>query len=623
MSIINSFKLEKTAINQWITMESCPPAEALKERCTVDFVANAVKRFGNVKVLSAGVETGKPDWPDNGHVVLEETSPGGKPVIINVWAPLNWNGRFIGCLGGGLRTFHMYEVLGRENRIAMPRFVLKNGFATANTDGGVSGETFAWGLDEKTKAVDYELILNFGYRSTHSMTVIAKAVVEALYGENIKYAYAQGASGGGRQSLSEAQLYPEDYDGIWAVDPAINWAGLFIGLLWPFAVMNEEKHYITPSKLEYYRAAAIAESGGRYDFIETADMPDFDPYKYVGKEAADGTITEADARVMKLIFGGPKTRDGHFLWYGFRPGTRFWSTGILGAPGGVYIIETPDGFRPQMNMLANGYIGAWLERNMDWDWQNITYKKFEELWKQSLRDYACLECNSPDLYDMKERGTKLLLSHAVNDDTIPSDGTLDYYRRVQNRMGGEEKTQNYFRFFLSPGGGHTDLKQPGLSFTLADGMIALMKWVEEGVAPEVIPGVWYDFEQGAEILTGEVPRFRLDKPNPGRNIKTAPAYEKYLERLKNTETERSGGGLNADSTIAEIMADEQGMAVLKEYLGAILDNPMFAQAIGMKIGALKNLMPVDSMKEKIAQAIAKLEALNSEGGDTKEDRRYW
>jgi feruloyl esterase len=620
---MNQFKLEKTAINQWITMEAGPPMDALKERCTIDFVSNAVKRFGNVKVLSAVVETGKPDWPDNGHVVLEETCPGGKPVIINVWAPLNWNGRFLGCLGGGIRTLHLYEVLGRENRIAMPRFVLKNDFATANTDGGVSGEVFSWGLDEKTKAVDYELILNLGYRSTHSMTVIAKAVVEALYSEKINYAYAQGASGGGRQSLSEAQLYPEDYDGIWAVDPAINWAGIFLGLLWPFAVMNEEKHYITPAKLEYYRTAAITESGGRYDFIETADPPDFDPYKYVGKEAADGAITEADARIMKLIFDGPKARDGYFLWYGYRPGTRFWSTGILGAPGGVYITETPDGFRPQMNVMENGFIGAWLERNMDWDWRNITYKKFEEMWKKSLRDYACLECNNPDLYDMKERGTKLLMSHAVNDDTIPSDGALDYYRRVQNRMGGEEKTRDYFRFFLSPGGGHTDLKQPGLSLTLADGMIALMKWVEEGIAPEVIPGVWYDFEQGAEILTGEVHRFRLDKPNPGRNIKTTPAYEKYLERLKNAETVKADGGLNADSTMAEIMADERGMAVLKEYLGAILDNPMFAQAKGMKINALKNMMPVPGMKEKITQVIAKLAELNPEGGNTKEDRRYW
>jgi feruloyl esterase len=609
MSVVNSFKLEKTSINQWITMEAGPRAESLAERCTVDFVANAVKRFGNVKVLSAGLETGKPNWPDNGHVVLEETCPGGKPVIINVWAPLNWNGRFIGCLGGGLRTLHLYEVLGRENRIAMPSFALKNGFAAANTDGGVSGETFAWGLDEKTKAVDYELILNYAYRSTHSMTVIAKAVIEALYGENIKYAYAQGASGGGRQSLCEVQLYPEDYDGIWAADPAINMAELFMSMVWPFAVMNEEKHYITPSKLEYFRAAAIAESGGRYDFIETADPPDFDPYKYIGKEAADGVITEADARVMKLLFTGPKTRDGHSLWHGFRPGTRFWSNGMLGAPGGVSIVATPDGFRPQMNMLLNGYIGAWLERNMDWDWKNITYKKFEELWKQSLREYTCLECNSPDLYDLKERGTKLLMSQAVNDDTIPSDNALNYYRRVLDRMGGEEKTLDYFRFFFSPGGGHTDLKQPGLSVTLSDGMIALMKWVEEGVAPELIPGVWYDFEQGAEILTGETPLFRLGRPNPGRNIKSTPAYENYLKRLKNAETVKAGGGFSADSTMAEIRMDERGMAVLKEYLGALLDNPMFAQAKGMKIGALKNLMPVASMKEKIAQAIEKLAAL--------------
>jgi hypothetical protein len=38
---------------------------------------------------------------------------------------------------------------------------------------------------------------------------------------------------------------------------------------------------------------------------------------------------------------------------------------------------------------------------------------------------------------------------------------------------------------------------------------------------------------------------------------------------------------------------------------------------------LKDLMPVPGMKEKITQAIEKLASLKPEGGNTKEDRRYW
>ena len=600
-------ELSKKALNRWSTPKKEVHPEGILERCTIETMQAVVKEFDNVVVKTVQIETNNVEWPDVCHVVLEETAPGGKPVTINVWAPLNWNGRFLGCVGGGTRTFHLYNIMGEQYRIATPLNALQNGFATANTDGGVPGDVLYWGLDEKTKAVDYELILNLAYRSTHSMTVIAKAIVTAIYGIAPQYSYMQGASGGGRQALTEAQLYPEDYDGIWAVDPAINWTGLFTSFIWPLAVMNEEKHVITPAKLAFFRSVAIEKSGGTFDFIETADMPNFDPLEYVGQQASDGEITEADAIVMKLIFDGPKTRDGHFLWYGFRPGTKFWGSGLLGDSGGLPYYETENGFEPQLNSLGNGFVGAWLKRDMDWDWKKLGYREFEELYKQGLRDFSCLECNSPDLYDLKQHGTKVLLSHAVNDDTIPCDGTLDYYRHVLERMGGEEEVSNYFRLFMSPGGGHTDMWQPGLSFTLADGMIALMKWVEEGIAPETIPAVQYDFEQNAVVLTGDVSVYRLGKENRGMNIQITDAYGKSDVKEKNEKIATTR--FHAGSSMADIMEDGQGLAILRKYIGALLDNPMITQARGMTIGAIKDMMPVQHMKEKISKAISKLEEL--------------
>lgn len=602
----NSFILEKKSLNQWITMGNGPRPEAMIARCNEKAVVDAVKSFNNVKVVSTTMEIGISGWQDNFHVVLEETSPGGHAVTINVWMPLDWNGRFLACVGGGLRTLHLYEILGKEHRIAMPRFVVNNGFATANTDGGVPGEVFSWGLDEETKAVDYELVLNYAYRSTHSMTVIAKAVISAVYGEEPQYSYMQGASGGGRQSLTEAQLYPEDYDGIWAVDPAINFTGLFTSMIWPLAVMNEEKHIITPAKLSFFRKAAIEESGGKYDFIETADMPAFDPDEYIGQQADDGIITQADARVMKLIFSGAKTRDGHFLWYGFRPGTRFWSNGVIGEPGSVPYNDTENGPEPQLNMLANGFIGAWFKRSLEWDWKSLDYRGFEELFKQGLREYACLESNSCDLYDFKRAGKKILVSHAVNDDTIPCDSAVDYYSRVIERMGGEDSVNEFMLLFMSPGGGHTDLKQPGLSFTLADGMIALMNWVENGVAPKEIPGVQYDFEQNEVVLSGTVPVYRLGKSNSAINITVTPAYANIGKKCNATS---AGRKFSADSTLAEIIEDEKGQAMLRLHIGALLDNPMFANAKNMTLNSLEKVMPVDSMKEKIRRAINEITQL--------------
>ncbi len=140
----------------------------------------AIATFSNVSLVSAELEAAREDRPEAFHVVLSEAGYGTTPATINIYCPMDWNGRFLGCTGGGVRTLHLYEVMGRENRIVMPFNATANGFATANTDGGVPGDVFYFGLDEKTGKIDYDLILNLSYRSTHSMTVIAKEVVRAV-----------------------------------------------------------------------------------------------------------------------------------------------------------------------------------------------------------------------------------------------------------------------------------------------------------------------------------------------------------------------------------------------------------------------------------------------------------
>ena len=52
------------------------------------------------------------------------------------------------------------------------------------------------------------------------MTVTAKAVIEAFYGNAPARSYFNGCSTGGRQALTEAWRYPDDFDGIIAGAPA-------------------------------------------------------------------------------------------------------------------------------------------------------------------------------------------------------------------------------------------------------------------------------------------------------------------------------------------------------------------------------------------------------------------
>src|SRR5689334_15707891 len=57
-------------------------------------------------------------------------------------------------------------------------------------------------------------MVDFGYRSTHEMTLKGKELVKIFYDQSAKYSYFKGCSTGGRMALMEAQRYPEDYDGI-------------------------------------------------------------------------------------------------------------------------------------------------------------------------------------------------------------------------------------------------------------------------------------------------------------------------------------------------------------------------------------------------------------------------
>jgi feruloyl esterase len=67
-------------------------------------------------------------------------------------------------------------------------------------------------------------IIDFYYRAVHQVTVATKQYVQAYYSQPIDYAYFDGCSTGGRQSVMEGKRYPVDYDGLIVGDPAISLA---------------------------------------------------------------------------------------------------------------------------------------------------------------------------------------------------------------------------------------------------------------------------------------------------------------------------------------------------------------------------------------------------------------
>ncbi|MCY3842701.1 MAG: tannase/feruloyl esterase family alpha/beta hydrolase, partial [Acidobacteria bacterium] len=132
-------------------------------------------------------------------------------IKVEVWLPSEgWNGKYQ-AVGNGAFTGSI-----RHNSMAA---AVARGYASSSTDTGHVGNTASFGLGHPEKVID------FGYRSLHEMTVFAKQAIEAHYGDAPGYSYWVGCSAGGRQAMKAAQRFPEDFDGIIAGAPGLDWTG--------------------------------------------------------------------------------------------------------------------------------------------------------------------------------------------------------------------------------------------------------------------------------------------------------------------------------------------------------------------------------------------------------------
>src|SRR5262245_27823676 len=393
---------------------------------------------------------------------------------VRVWIALpvkNWNGRFRGNGGGGFTTGNPDSLRG----------AVAQGFATAATDGGHEGGSGSFAL-HATGRLNWQEIRDFAYLGIHEMTIVGKALTEAFYGKPPRYSYFVGGSTGGRQGLMEAQRYPADYDGIFSGCPAINWAQMVPAGLWPQAVMNDAKHYVSKAKLDAATAAVIAAcdaaDGVTDGVIDDPSKCAWDPKAFVGTKVGDETFTEADADVLRDAWAGARGRDGAFLWHGLARGANLVA---LGGTDGTPLAGKPfpiglDWFKYFLAQSAN-YNGTTLNRD-----------EFEVLFSQSVEEFGhVFSADNPDLSAFRYRGGKLIILHGLTDQLIPHQGSVDYYERVQKQMGGAARTAEFARLFLVPGVDH-GFRGPGATPNMNRLFLALVAWTEEGKVPHELLG---------------------------------------------------------------------------------------------------------------------------------------
>lgn len=326
-------------------------------------------------------------------------------IKIEVWMPTSgWNGKFLAVGNGGWAGSISYGELADS---------VKRGYATASTDtghtdkGGDAG--FAFGHPEK--------LTDLGYRSVHLMTVQAKVIIAAFYGNEPRRSYWNGCSTGGKQGLTEAQRYPDDYDGIAEGDAASFWTHLMFGTIWPAEVdLKNSASHIPPSKYALIHKAAL-DACDKLDGLQDGIIDDprrchFDP-KVLECEDSDSPscLTAPQVEAAQKIYAGPvNPRTGKQVFPGLMPGSELgW-----GAEAGG----------PQPMAIPESYFKYVLFKNPNWQWQTLNFDKDVAL--ADRLDGSILNAIDPNLKAFKAHGGKLLMYHGWSDNLITPLESINY-----------------------------------------------------------------------------------------------------------------------------------------------------------------------------------------------------
>ena len=403
-------------------------------------------------------------------------------IHFEVWMPESgWNGKFRGTGNGGFAGSINYGDMAGA---------LRDGFATASTDTGHRAD----GIDADWALGHPEKIADFGYRAIHEMTIKAKSMIEAYYGDAPKHSYFAACSNGGRQALMEAQRFPEDYDGILAGAPANYWTRLLVANFFASGkpMLENPPSYISKDKIPAIAKAVLAAcdaTDGLKDGI-LSDPPSchFDPATIVCKGAeTNDCLTPSQAASLQRIYDGARNGDGMVIYPGYEPGGE---EGGGGWPGWI------SGATPGQS--AGALFSTGFLRNMVFSDANWTYKQStlsNALDSADTKMAATLNSTDPNLKAFQDRGGKLIVYHGWSDAAIPPRNAINYYKNVESTMGNAA-VNGFMRLYMLPGVQHC-AGGPGPNFfgqaavlqasdAQHDVFTALVDWVEQGKAPASI-----------------------------------------------------------------------------------------------------------------------------------------
>jgi len=417
--------------------------------------------------------------PDVTILDAKETSEGhcqvfgkiSKEINFELLLPKKWNNRFLMGGGGGF-VGSITNQFGNS---------VNSGFATVGTDTGHKGNIVQanWALN------NMERQLNFGRLAVHRTATVSKAIINAFYGSDPLYSYFLGVSRGGGQGMVEAQLYPEDFNGIVVIAPAISWPAFAAKFIQNIQKIypdpkNLNYHVITQDNLKLLQFYVLKQCDGldglkdsiindprdcKFDFSTLPVCPD--------NKMSSNCFTNQQIEAIKTIYA-PLVIQKDTIYPGFTLGAEneknSWGAWIAGSDSSLKI--------PSFQYLFGTEIFKYLVFN-DPGWSYIKYD-FSTYFKDTKYASSYLDATRTDYSEFKKKGGKMIMVHGWNDPAQSAFSTINHYKAIEQK---DKDIKSYIRLFLLPGVLHGS---GGPGPDIVDWIKVITNWVEKNEAPERI-----------------------------------------------------------------------------------------------------------------------------------------
>jgi len=431
---------------------------------------------------------------------IHPIDPTAPDIQFRVNLPTNWNGKAVQMGGGGYDGV-IPNTTGRTT-LGSGDPPLTLGYVTFAGDSGHQAK--AGDSNDASFAVDDEALLNFGYMHIKKTRDAVFEIAKARYGKWPKRLYFSGGSTGGREGLTAALRWPDDYDGISSNYPTANFMGL---RLWGAVLAQVEyPDQSKPPSDPAYAAGWIPEALSQ-------EIADYAVAQCDGLDGVvDGLVSNIpDCRAMsdqviahfKCSASRPtdcltdaflaRTNEvyhrGYTLPYELANGNKRYEgynsleSVIMDLGSDPQLYEpVRDGPNAHHVARADQFTKYFITRD-----PNFHLLDFDALnpgvWEDRVVYLSqTIDATDPDLRKFMKKGGKIVWLHGTEDPSVAPFANARYYETIVATMGQRE-VDKFIRFYMVPG-----LAHGGGNFNpVWDNLAILDNWVENNVPPPTTP----------------------------------------------------------------------------------------------------------------------------------------